>query len=169
MKRHIFAAALATGLAVQSAPTAAWYQWYYQDMPVGPIPGLWNYQNVPYQVPGTNPFLGQTPPWLQFYRPDLFRWWTMPSMSSGISVEQDQSPLGYHIRVYVPGGHSDNLRIGLESGAIVISSSEQAAAHRPLQMGWSSQWVTLPADANLAAMKMSRGEAGVEIFVPRLR
>jgi hypothetical protein len=98
-------------------------------------------------------------------------WWFMPSGVSGTFVEQGQSPSGYHIRVYAPGGRPGSLEIGVEGGAIVVRSSEQMTSSAPFpsqQVAWSARWIRLPADANLAAMRMSRSAAGVEIFVPRL-
>lgn len=173
MKMRILAVALATGLISQSAPAAAWYQWYRQDIPFAPVPDSWFYRGVPYESPGVaNPIFGQVSPWFWFYQPALHHWWTMPNVSGGTYVEQSQSPSGYHIRVYVSGGRSGNLQISVEAGAIIVRSSEGVAASGQFQMqqsGWSTRWLALPADANLAAMRLSRGEDGVEIFVPRFR
>jgi hypothetical protein len=173
MKMSILATVLATGLAAQSAPTAAWYQWYKQDNLFAPVPGFWFYQNFPYYgVSSTGPLLGQTSPSFWSYQPSLYTWWTLPSSPSGTYVEQSQSPSGYHVRVHAPSGRPGNLQIGVEAGAIIIRSSDQFAAGGPLQaqqMGWFTRWITLPADANLAAMRMARSDDVVEIFVPRFR
>jgi hypothetical protein len=94
----------------------------------------------------------------------------MFGIPSGTYVQQSRTPLGYQILVSTPGGNTGNLRIGVEAGAIVINSGEQAVAGGPnpaQQMSWSTQWVRLPADANLAATRVSRSERVVEVFVPR--
>ena len=172
MKTTLLATLLAAGLGLQSAPAAAWYQWQYQDIPFAAVPGLPLAQGIPYGIPGINPFVAQTLPWLGFYQPNLLHWWMMPAMSSGTYVEQTQSPAGYHIRVQTPGGGLANLQIAVEAGAIVIRSSEHTMGATPFQTrqsGWSNRWVQLPADANLAATRMGRIDGGVEIFVPRWR
>jgi hypothetical protein len=146
MRSDLLAATLAAGFAVQAAPAAAWYQWYYQEIPIGPGP-------APYGAMYSNG-------------------WPMPNNLSGVFVAQGQSPAGYHIRVYTPGGSPGSVAIGVEVGAVVVRSGAQAASAGPFpsqQSTWSAQWVRLPADANLAAMRMSRNPAGVEIFVPRFR
>jgi hypothetical protein len=144
MRSDLLTAVLAAGFAVQAAPAAAWYQWYYQALPTAP--GL-----APYGAMQSN-------------------WWFMPNSLSGVFVAQGQSPAGYHIRVYAPHGSSGSLTIGVEAGVVVVRSGAQTASAGPFpsaQSTWSAQWLRLPADANLAAMRMSRNAAGVEIFVPR--
>ena len=146
MRSDLLTAVLAAGFVVQAAPAAAWYQWYYQETPT---------------VPGPAPCGA-----MHSY------WWSMPSNLGGVFVAQGQSPTGYHIRVYTPGGSPGSLAIGVEAGALVVRSGSQAASAGPFptqQSTWSAQWVRLPADANLAAMRMARNAAGVEIFVPRFR
>jgi len=171
MNTSLLAAALTTGLMAQSAPTAAWYQWYKQDVPFSSAPNFLFYQSIPYGIPGTGPLLRQNSPWFWSYQPGLFYYWTMPGVPNATYVEQTQSPSGYHIRVHAPSWQLDSLQIGVEAGAIVIGSNVRTTASSPLQaqrMGWSTQWVTLPADANLAAMRMSWSETGIEIYVPRI-
>lgn len=177
---------LGLGLALQTTPAAAWWQWYSQDIPYGPGPGMWFYQNIP-QVPMFWP--GQ--PWLwnylahpagqsgaQFwqyqsnpYGPTTMWSSTMPT--TGLFVEQNETPAGYLIRVRTGQPGAPNVDIGVQGGFLTIRShsmtSAGANAMQMQQSGWSTQSITLPADANIAAMQIQRGDGVTEIFIPRSR
>jgi hypothetical protein len=84
---------------------------------------------------------------------------------SGLYVEQAQSPAGYQVRVYSGQPAAQDIRIGAEGGALVVR--RVSAGWGGQQAGWMTQWVALPADANLAAMRMRRGNGVLEIFIPR--
>jgi hypothetical protein len=63
--------------------------------------------------------------------------------------------------------------ISVQGSLLVIrSQSSTTGGGNPMQMnqsGWSNQSISLPADANIAAMQMQRGNGVVEIFIPRGR
>ena len=172
MKRHRIATAIALGVLFPAASATAWWQWYHQDIPYAPIPGIWFYQNIP-----QDPRPGQMRPWIWQYQTapagqTSMRSSTMPM--SSLFVEQSHTPMGYTIRVHTGRPGTQDIEVGLEGHALVIKQREmtQTAPGMPMQMqqsGWSTQWVSLPADANVAAMRMSRGNGVVEIFVPRVR
>lgn len=177
MKRPILAASISLMLLLGSAPAGAWYQWYSHNLPAAPAPTGWAYQNYgPGADAGTwpEPVL---PPWLWFMQQPNWAtlWmtpWMMPAMTSGVFVEQSQNQFGYQIRVHTPDSHTSNLDISAQDGVIAINSrrSSQAGPGGPAQMqqsGWTTRWITLPTDANLGAIRMSRTGNVVEIFVPR--
>ena len=177
---------LGVGLALQTAPAAAWWQWYSQDMPYGPVPGMWFYQNIP-EAPGFGP--GQ--PWLwnypappagqsgaQFwqyqstpYGPTTL--WSSAMPTTGLHVEQNETPAGYLIRVLTGQPGAPTVDIGVQGGFLTIRSrSLTSAGGNAMQMhqsGWATQSISLPAGANVAAMQMQRGDGVVEIFIPRGR
>ena len=167
------AASISLMALLSSSPAGAWSQWYYQSLSHAPFSPYWLYRNNPQTGIGPLPWLA-SPPWLWLHQPNLGSWWTMPGMTSGILVEQNRIPLGYGIRVHVLGGTMQNLDIGVKDGIIVIDSSNtvRTIAGSPIRMrqsGWTTRWISLPPDANLAATRMSRRDGVVEIFVPRFR
>lgn len=172
MKRYRTVAAIALGVLIPATSATAWWQWFQQDIPYGPVPGMWFYQNMPQ---ATAP--GQTGPVFWHYQSPPARpptmWSSMMPMSS-LFVEQSASPLGYIIRVHTGNRTTTDIEIGVEGHALVIKKRQvqQIGPGAPMQMqqaGWSTQWVSLPADANISSMRMSRGNGVVEIFVPRAR
>ncbi len=170
MKRYRIAAAIALGVLIPTASATAWWQWLHQDLPYAPGPGLWLYQNIPQ---GSAP--GQMQPW--FWRSQSMPTgptgiWSSTMPMSSLFVEQSHTPLGYAIRVRTGHPGTQDIDIGLEGHALVIKKRAMAqnAPGIPMQMqqsGWSTQWVSLPADANVSALRISRGNGVVEIFVPR--
>jgi hypothetical protein len=170
VKRYPTTALIALCLLLPAASASAWWQWFYQDIPYAPVPGMWLYQNIPQSgVPG------QIQPWFWQYQslptgpPTM---WTSGTPMSSLFIEQSQSPMGYGIRIHTGGPGTQDIQVGLEGRALVIRKRETTGTVPgvPIQMqqsGWSTQWVSLPGDANLAAMRMSRGNGLVEIFVPR--
>jgi len=172
VKRYRIVAAIALGVLVPTASATAWWQWFHQDIPFAPVPGMWFYQNAPQSVAP-----GQTQPWFWHYQTPpagpATMWSSMMPVNS-LFVEQSHSPLGYTIRVRTGQPGTTDIEVGMEGHALVIKKRQlqQGTPGSPLQMqqaGWSTQWVSLPADANVSAMRMSRGNGLVEIFVPRAR
>jgi len=172
VKRNRIAAAIALGVLIPATSATAWWQWYRQDIPFAPVPGMWFYQNVPQATPP-----GQTGPVFWHYRsppagPPTMWSSTMPMNS--LFVEQSASPLGYGIRVHTENPGTMDIEVGVEGHALVIKKRQvqqigPGASMQMQQFGWSTQWVSLPADANTSSMRMSRGNGLVEIFVPRAR
>jgi len=172
VKRYWTVAAIALGVLIPATSATAWWQWYHQDIPFAPVPGMWFYQNVPQSTAPTQ--IG--PLFWQYQSPPAglpTMWSSMMPMSS-LFVEQAASPLGYSIRARTANPSTTDIEIGVEGHALVIKKRQmqQNAPGAPMQMqqaGWSTQWVSLPADANISSMRMSRGNGVVEIFVPRAR
>ena len=172
MKRNRIAAAIALGVLIPATSATAWWQWFRQDIPFAPVPGMWFYQNVPQ---ATAP--GQTGPVFWHYQsppagpPTM---WSSTMPMSSLFVEQTASPLGYGIRVHTEYPGTMDIEVGVEGHALVIKKRrvQQIGRGAPMPMqqsGWSTQWISLPADANISSMRMSRGNGLVEIFVPRAR
>ena len=161
---------LGAGLALQAAPAGAWWQWYQQEVPYAPVPAFWFYQNIP-QVPA----FGQTQPWLWYYQTPgagSASMWTIPGPLSSLHVEQTQTPLGYYVRVNTGQQGLREVDVNVAGNVLVIRSRSVVDTGIPLQMqqaGWMTQWLSLPADTDLAAMRMQRGDGVIEIFIPRIR
>jgi hypothetical protein len=162
--------------------------WYFQSIPDHPTwvqPNFWFYRSIPqaptFGGPWSDPYRSPTPGQAQpfFYQYQTFpmgasTMWSSAIPMSRLFVEQSQSPAGYRIRVYSGQPLAGDVNISIEGGALIIrqSSSASTAVGSPVQTyqsGWSSQLVALPADANVAAMQMQRGNGMVEIFIPRFR
>lgn len=172
MKQNRIAAAIAFGLLIPTAPATAWWQWYYQDTPFAPAPGMWFYQNFP-QIPVFN----QMEPWVWQYQTVPYgatSMWTSRLPTNSLFVEQSQSPAGYSIRVYTEQSGTQDIDVGLDGRSLVIKRRANTQAFHgapwPVQQsGWTTQWVSLAPDANLGALRISRGADLIEIFVPRAR
>ena len=101
--------------------------------------------------------------------------WSSTIPTAGLYVEQSQSPAGYNVRVYSGHPTAEDVTITVEGGALVIrrgssaSSSLSGGSMQTFRTGWSTQLVALPADANVAAMRMQRGNGVLDIFIPRAR
>lgn len=174
MRKKLISLLAIPGLLCWTAPATAWWQWYYHDLPHGSmqgrgVPSMWFY-NYPPLVPTQ----GVATPGMWFYHTLPYgptRYWTLPLTSSGVSVEQLQSPLGYGFRIRSGDPGFQGIEVRVEGGALVISSRNTAhSAMGPassFQSGWSTRWVVLPADANPARMTVSRRGGVVEIFIPR--
>ena len=178
---------LGLGLALQTAPATAWWQWYSHNIPYGPAPGMWFYQAFPGYpgVPGLWP--GQL--WLQEHLlslanqggPHFWQYqtppfgtttlWSATVPMSGLFVEQSQTPAGYQIRVHTGQSGPPMVDISTQGGFLTMRShSAGGVGDGGMQMqqaGWASQSIALPADANVAAMQMQRGDGVVQIFIPR--
>ncbi len=157
------------GLLCWTAPAPAWWQWYYHDLPYAPaqgmgVPNIWFYNHVPFS-PAPGMWFYHTQPYGQAH------YWSIPSTSSGVYVEQVQSPLGYGFRVHSNDPGLQGIEVRAEGGALVIRSHNSAYSGMGLassfQSGWFTQWVALPADANLAGMLLSRHGGVLEIFIPK--
>jgi hypothetical protein len=176
---------LGLGLVFQVAPATAWWQWYSQDIPYGPTTGMWSYQTMP-GAPGFWP--GQS--WLWNYPaplaglggPQFWQYSTLPYGSTnlwssamptgGLYVQQNEIPTGYQIRIYTGQPGTPVVDIGVQGGFLTVrshstTSAPSGTAMQMQQAGWSTQSISLPADANVAAMQMQRGDGVVEIFIPR--
>ena len=160
--------ALGLGLALQAAPTAAWWQWYSQEIPYGPVPAFWLYQNFPNlaSVAPGQPWNYQTMPF------GPMTMWTSTMPMSGLYVEQEQTPAGYLIRVRTGESGAPAVDIRAQGGFLTVSRQSAVAGSggpgmQMHQSGFATQSLALPADANVAAMQMQRGDGLVEIFIPR--
>jgi HSP20 family molecular chaperone IbpA len=91
----------------------------------------------------------------------------------GLYVQQNEVPAGYQIRVHTGQMGLPVVDISVQGNLLVIrSQSSTTGGGNAMQMnqsGWSNQSISLPADANVAAMQMQRGNGVVEIFIPRGR
>ncbi len=162
------------GLLCWTASAPAWWQWYYHDLPYAPtqgmsVPNIWFYNHSPL---GPTPGMGTSGMW--FYQTQPYgqtQYWSIPSTSSGVYVEQAQSPMGYGFRVRSRDPGLQSIEVRVEAGALVIRSRNTVHSGMgpasSFQSGWSTQWVALPADANLAGMTLSRLGSVLEIFIPR--
>jgi len=148
---------------LNSNPASAWSYWYYTPIPYyGPVqtqymtvPGLFMYNQVPY---------GQFQAW------DM----TFPMPSSAIHVEQMQFPTEYRFRVYPGNQRLQDIEISFEEGALVVRNEvqphpRQEGPHFMQQFGGSTQWMLLPVDANMDAMRWSINNGALEIIIPKLR
>ena len=177
---------LGLGLALQAAPAAAWWQTYSQNIPYGPAPGMEAYPTTPW-VPNYGPNLSAlwdflapltglgAPQFWQYpnmaYGPPAL--WSSAMPMGGLYVQQNEVPAGYQIRVHTGQPGLPVVDISVQGGLLVIRSQSSATgggnAMQISQSGWSNQSISLPADANVAAMQMQRGNGVVEIFIPRGR
>lgn len=172
MKSYRLAATMALGVLIPASSATAWWQWFHQDIPYAPVPGMWFYQKVP-----QTPSVGQMQPWFWNYQsiPGApANMWSSFMPTSSLFVEQSASPLGYNVRVHTGNSATTDIEVGVEGHALVIKKRQMQGVvpGAPMQMqqaGWSTQWVSLPADANISSIRMSRGKGLVEIFVPRAR
>ena len=101
---------------------------------------------------------------------------TGPGVSAAFYVEQRQWPAGYGIRLHIPDRRTADIRVSVEGGSLFIRSEggEQLAprgAFGPvfMQFGSFSQWLTLPADADMSQMKLTNHEGAIDIYIPRRR
>ena len=166
--------AFGLGLVVQVAPAAAWTQWYAQNAPYASVPGMWFYQNIP-----TGPIFGPGQSW-QWYYPTLPvnggvpRFWQYQATpfgsnslwsagvpTSGLYVEQNETPAGYTIRVRHATARVPSIEVDAAGRSLTISSRSMT--------GWSTQSISLPGDADVAGMQMQPGDGVVMIFIPRGR
>lgn len=179
-------ALLGLGLALQTAAAAAWMQWYTQDASYAPVPRMWFYQNIP-EVPT----FGPGHPWQGHYLAPLHGWggpqfwqyqsvplgtttlWSSTMRTGGLYVQQNETPTGYVIHAYTGRPGAPAVDISAQGGFLTIRSHSMADAGGggvPMQMqrdGWTAQWISLPGDANVAAMRIQRGDGVVGIFIPR--
>lgn len=175
--------ALGLGLAIQAAPAAAWMQWYSQHIPYAPMPGMWFYQHIP-GIPSFSP--GQA--WLWQYQlpaaglgsPQLQQYpytpsgptttWYSTTSTSGITLEQNETPAGYMIRLLTASTGVPAVDITAQGGFLIIRSGSAAGAGGDMpirQTGWTTQWISLPVDADIATTRMQQGNGIIEIFIPR--
>jgi hypothetical protein len=176
---------LGLGLALQAAPVAAWWQTYSHSIPYGPTTGWSNYPANPW-VQNYGPNLSALWDFLAPLSHLGAQDWQYPNMAygppamwfgampmSGLHVQQAEVPAGYQIRVYTGKPGLPAVDIGVQGGLLVIRSQSSATgggdATQMSQTGWSNQSISLPADANVLAMQMARGNGVVEIFIPRIR
>jgi len=175
---------LGLGLALQAGPATAWWQTYSQSIPYGPVTGMGPYPTNPW-VPSYGPNLSAL--W-DFLAPLAGRggpqFWQYPTMAygptglwssavptAGLYVQQNEVPAGYQIRVHTGQPGLPAVDVSVQGGALMIRSRSSAVgggnAMQMQQSGWSSHAIFLPADANVAAMQMQRGDGVVQIFIPR--
>lgn len=168
--RMTFLSALGLGLAVQAAPAVAWTQWYTQNAPYASVPGMWFYQHIP-----TGPIFGPGQSWQWNYPalpvngPGFWQYqatpfgsnslWSASMPTSGLYVEQNETPAGYMIRIrHAPAG-LPSIEVDAAGRSLTISSRSMT--------GWSTQSISLPGDANVAGMQKQTGDGVVVIFIPR--
>ncbi len=177
--------ALSLGLTLQAAPANAWWQWYSQEIPYGSTPAMWSYRTTPWAPelwPGQAwlwnqlaPLAGQGGP--QFWQYQTIPFgpapWTYGMPAAGLFVQQSQTPAGYQIRVHTGEPGAPTVDIGVQGGFLTIRRHAATNAADGMmsmhQAGWATQSISLPADANIAAMQMQRSDGLVEIFIPRGR
>jgi len=170
------------GLACWSNSASAWWQWHYSDVPYVPVPvttpAMW-FNFAPFANMGmlfanpalwfTNPVATAPNPGMWYYQTlplGATQFWNMPMMSSGVFVEQLRLPTGYGFKI----GSRDpgqSITVNVEGGSLVISSHSATSSGMGGGSGFSNQWVSLPADANVAMMTMSRRGGVIEVFIPR--
>lgn len=184
MKKMRTTALLGLGLALQAAPAAAWWQRYSQSIPYGPVTGMGPYPTnpgVPYYGPNLSalwdflaPLAGRGGP--QFWQYPTMAYgptalWSSAVPTGGLYVQQNEVPAGYQIRVHTGQPGLPAVDISVQGGVLMIRSRSFAVgggnAMQTQQSGWSIHSIFLPADANVAAMQMQRGDGVVEIFIPR--
>ncbi len=178
---------LGLALGLQAASPAAWWPGYPANAPRPPAPGAWlNHtgpgvadmargQPWPLGYPATPTGQGVVQFW-NYHAMPFGPWsaWSTIMPTSGLYVEQRQSPAGYLIRVRTGRGATPAIDLNVEGGVLKIQSRSMtgAGAGGDLQMqqtGWSTQWVSLAADADVPAMQVQWGDGVVEIFIPRRR
>ena len=101
-------------------------------------------------------------------------WQSGMAMSAAYYVEQRQWPAGYGIRLYVPETRTADIHISVEGNRLLIRSEEEKQlatgdGQGPvfMQFGSFSQWLILPADADMKQMKLTTQEGVISIFIPR--
>ena len=174
MKKKLISVLGILGLLCWTAPATAWWQWYSHDLPYVPTqgigaPGMWFYNYIPF---GPTSGVGTPGMWFSQTLPyGPTQYWNIPATSSGVYVEQLQSPMGYGFRISSRDPGLQGIEVRVEGGGLVIRSRNtvhsgmgQASS---FQSGWSTQWVALPANANLAGMTLSRRGSVLEVFIPR--
>ena len=190
MDRKLSSGALSLGFALAlglqaASPAAAWWPGYPVNVPHPPAPGA-----GPNQLRPGVPDMARAQPWAFGYPAapagqDAVQFWhyqampfgpwyawssTMPT--SGLYVEQSQSPAGYLIRVRTGQGATPAIDLDVEGGFLKIQSRSFAGAGagagmQMQQAGWSTQWISLAADADVTAMQVQWGDGVVQIFIPR--
>jgi len=176
---------LGLGLALQAGPATAWWQTYSQSIPYGPVTGIGPYPTnnpwVPYYGPNLSalweslaPLAGRGGP--QFWQYPTMAYgptglWSSAVPTAGLYVQQNEVPAGYQIRVHTGQPGLPAVDVSVQGGVLMIRSRTSAVgggnAMQMQQSGWSSHAIFLPADANVAAMQMQRGDGVVQIFIPR--
>ncbi len=175
---------LGLGLALQTPSASAWWHWYAQNIPYGSAPAPWSYPAGP-GFPTFGPSQAQLwdflaplaglggPQFWQYSSPPYgpMTQWSSTMQSGGLSVQQDQTPAGYRIRVFTGQAGAPMPDIGVQGGVLTIRSQSATGGNgMPMyQSGWAMQSIALPADAQVAAMQMQRGDGVVDIFIPRGR
>jgi hypothetical protein len=180
---------LSLGFTLQAAPANAWWQWYSHEIPYGSVPGLWHYQTypatpwVPELWPGQAWLWNQLAPLAGLWGPQLWQYptlrygpttmWSSTMPTTGLYVQQNETPAGYQIRVHTGEPGVPAVDIGVQGGFLTIRSHPATKAAGGMlsmqQAGWATQSISLPADANVAAMQIQRCDGLVEIFIPRGR
>lgn len=184
------ALSLGFGLALgwqATFPAAAWWQAYPESAPRPPVPGARLNQTGPGFPDMTrgqawtfgNPAAPTGPGALQFWHYQAMPFgpwyaWSSTMPTTGLSVEQSQSPAGYLIRVRTGRGATPAIDLDVEGGFLKIQSRSMtgtgaAGGMQMQQVGWSTQWISLAADADVPAMQVQWGDGVVEIFIPRRR
>jgi len=176
---------LGLGLTLPTAPAAAWWQSYSQNIPYGPAMGMGYYPTNPW-VPNYGPNLSALWDFLapltgpggpQFWQyPTLpygpMTLWSSATPTGGLYVQQNEILAGYYIRVHTGQPGAPAVDIAVQDGFLTIRTHSTGGGGNAMQMqhsGWSTQAISLPADANVSAMQMQRGNGVVEIFIPRGR
>ena len=178
---------LGLGLVLQAAPAGAWWQSYYQSIPYGHAPIPMSYQSMPGVLelwPGQAWLSRSLAPLASPAGPQFWQYPTLPygptSMwssamtTAGLYVQQNEIPAGYQIRVHTGQLDTPALDIGVQGGFLTIRTRSLTRAGggngMPMQqLGWATQSISLPTDANVAAMQLQQGDGVVEIFIPRGR
>lgn len=161
MKGLIITAGLLVAM-LNSTQASAWSYWYYNSLPYyGPaqsqymtIPGPYTYNHTPY---------GQFLAWNMAF----------PMPSSGIHMEQMQFPTEYRFRIYPGNQQLQDIEISIEDGALVVRNEVQPNLmqkfpHNVQQFGGSTQWMLLPVDADMKAMRWSIQNGALDIILPKL-
>lgn len=101
-------------------------------------------------------------------------WQSGMAMSAAFYVEQRQGPSGYGIRLYVPDRRTGDIHISVEGTSLLIRSEQEkqlTAGSGPgpafMQFGSFSQWLILPADADMSQMKLTSQKGVINIYIPR--
>ena len=123
------------------------------------VPGLSLYSQIPY---------GQALAWNM----------RLPSLSSGIYVEHWELPTRYRFRLHPGNQRLQDIQFSVEGGVLVIRSQarpwyRQRGGEGGYQAMWQFgdfiQWMSLPADADVNAIRWSVNDGVMEIFIPKRR